>query len=288
MVQFTEQIASNYRETRYMPPKVGRNLVFAGMDLKGAGNRRPRVVADVGCGVGRFLPALDDFAGVYSVCAYDLSVDMLNKASNAVADRTAVHLIQRDCSLPRAMEPEAFDLVLLHWILNTTPAWYEIVGNCTKALRPGGVLLWFEERGTLYEAVDGNAAETALDGNGAPIEFWLEFYEGLGKWGERESLRRREGVSMGAETSLVAIADRGLKVSQLAGAKFSWTSFVTMEWLVVKVLAPRCFTNLSAIPEPVYDRALRRLSKWLRDHPSVARMPIRLDYKAAPVVAVKA
>jgi len=93
---------------------------------------------------------------------------------------------------------------------------------------------------------------------------------------------------MGAETSLNAIVNKGFKVTKLAAEKRSWSRFITIEWLVRRVLEPRAFSTLWRIPEPIYEGALKGLSDWMETYPHAARHSIRLDYNATSVLAIKA
>jgi hypothetical protein len=213
---------------------------------------------------------------------------MLIQARKATAGSSGISLVQANCAITRMLRPESLDLIMLHWVLNTTNAWYEIVGNCTAALRPGGVLLWFDERGSLYQAIDGEPNGFWRQGCDFSRALWDHFYKGLGPWGQGESLRIREGLPMGAETSLNAIVNKGFKVTKLAAEKRSWSRFITIEWLVRRVLEPRAFSNLWRIPEPIYEGALKGLSDWMETYPHAARQSIRLDYNATPVLAIKA
>jgi SAM-dependent methyltransferase len=264
---FKSNIAEGYKDTRFIPSSTSRELVARALRV-GSPFRPIRVVADVGCGSGRFLPSLANIGGIPEVWGYDLSTDMLAQAERSVTRVANVNLVERDCAIAGVLGSEKFDLVLLHWVLNTTHAWYEVVKNCTAAL-------------------DGAASDCDGDGGEACAALWTEFYKGLGSWGENDSLRKREGLPLGSGTPVEAIANRGFTVAKLATEMATWSRVVTVDWLINRVLAPRAFSNLSRIPTPTYDRAMNGLFKWIAAHPQVARSPIRLRYKSTPVVAVK-
>lgn len=287
MTGFVGQVARGYEETRYIPSNVAEELVS---DAVGACSiSKPQYhIADVGCGTGRFLRALAKLNGVSELYGLDLSRDMLREAEPLRSGSNVIRLFERDCSIRGGLEGSTYDLILLHWVLNTTERWYDLLGNCVHALRPGGVLLSFEESGSLYSAIDGDIAAFDHSLNGIVAhEAWEEFCGGLGDWGTPSMLQGRNGLPVCSRTSVDAIADYGLRITSMAGARRSWSKIVTTEWLLGSVVVPRMFSNLWRIPGPVYDRAVRRLSKWVQAHPYAACLPIIIQYSATPLIAVE-
>src|ERR1041384_5094408 len=130
MNQFVGPIAKHYAMTRYMPPSESISL------LTDATNEirhmtRIRAVADVGCGTGRFLKALASIDRVSSVHGYDISENMLSQFVNEVRSPSPqIHLHLADCSIQGSLPAEGFHLIVLHWVLNTTSAWSDILENC--------------------------------------------------------------------------------------------------------------------------------------------------------------
>jgi SAM-dependent methyltransferase len=282
---FDAGIANIYSRTRYLPLEDSIQLVSGAVQERDL--RKRRVVADVGCGIGRFLPALATIPNVTSIHAYDVSTDMLSKCGSRIDNLvTRIYLHQSDCALPHALPSNVFDIVLLHWVLNTTDRWHDLLENCVAAIRPGGLLLSFEEHSTLYDAIDGRG-ELMHAQNDFVSLFWNEFYLEFEPSGVSATLEKRLGVSMRSPQPFSALAEKGLTIERLVDNKRTWNSNVSLRWVLESVIIPKAFSNFWQIPDPVFQRALRRVMRLIARYPIAASCRFPLNYDSTPVVACK-
>jgi SAM-dependent methyltransferase len=283
---FNDQVAQHYARTRYIPARESVNLVRDAIcEIE---KQIPiRTAADVGCGVGRFLKALTQPEEISVVHGYDISAEMLSQfRSSSTVETDKIRLHEANCALRGTLDTEAFDMILLHWVLNTTAAWHEILENCVQAIKPGGGLLWFQETGSLYDAIDRREELTGADDEFLRV-FWSEFYTGLGLWGHSEILQQRTGLSMSSDLSKQALVDRGLIITALKKTKRTWTHEVTPDWLIDYVLVPKAFSNFWQIPERVFQRGLDRVYSLMARYPDAAKKAILLEFHAVPIVALR-
>lgn len=280
---FQRQIAANYRNTRYIPGIIAAKLIRQALRHS---LRETHEVADVGCGTGRFTGALANSPGVTSVHGYDISSDMLAQVSPYNKYPAPVRLMIRDCSKRGVLQPESFDLIFLHWVLNTSVLWREIVDNCVRAVRAGGLIVWLDENGSLYRSIDGDSSDFVNGESDFISGFFEEFYRTLGYWGRPEVLREREGIQIGGGNGATAIAARGFKIKKL-NVTAVWNRQISVDWLYGSVLKAKAFSNFHRIPDSSYSKALTKLGCWIARYPTDARKLVWLQYSASPVIAVR-
>ncbi|MCB0016472.1 MAG: class I SAM-dependent methyltransferase [Anaerolineales bacterium] len=131
---FDERVARQYEEQRRHPAEVSRQIGAAIVDLAGAGAD----ILEIGVGTGRIArPATE--AGC-RVVGLDLSGNMLAEVKRALADQAPFALLQADMhQLP--MPAQHFDAVMAVHVLHLATDWQQVVRECVRVLRPGGVFI---------------------------------------------------------------------------------------------------------------------------------------------------
>ncbi len=280
---FNGDIAGHYLETRFIPANRVKKLLSAAID-EVSKTRAVREIADVGCGTGRLLRALPLMRKSFRCTAFDISETMLERIPRPLLRQRAVTAYQRDCSLPHALGTSRFDLIITHWIANVAPRWPDIFRSCVQALKPGGSLLWFDESSDLYHAIDGHLYPLLDVAPEFVCAFWMRFHSALGPWGERDVLVRRPGLTMQDPAREAFVASCGLRTRPLARSEQCWRKYVTVDWIMNRVLRERAFSNLWRIPERRYASALEKLREWLSKYPRDLGRRVTLRYRSTPMI----
>jgi len=278
------QVAKHYSDTRFMPYEVSCSLISESVEY--AARFRPMEdFADVGWGSGRLLRGFNS-PQFERVTGFDLSEEMLRLVPHDLIASRKFTLIQCNCA-STPLGDARFDLVVLHWVANVTCRWEQIFQNCLSALRPGGALLWFDEQGDLYDAIDGHSSGLAGHNSEFVLALWDHFYHELGNFGAAPYLQLRSGAPLkeGAQEKLAKC--EGLKVFTLHSSRRTWRRIVTAEWLLSKVIQAKAFSNFQHIPEKIYERAATRTRVWAQAYRSDWRLPILITYRSTPVLAVQ-
>ena len=222
--------AETYDTYRGLPPRVVESIRATVLDALAPS---PRIL-DLGAGSGRigraFVAAGDDYVGV------DLSLGMLRQFSRrADTDGRVPRLVQANGErLPFA--DATFDAVLLIQVFGGLEDWRPFVGEARRVLRSRGTLVL--GRGAMPEdGVDARMKER-LDAILADMSVAHE------RQNAREHVQRWLGsAARGGEPVAAAAWDaerspRGFLDRHRTGARFS------------------------LLPEPIKDKAMRRLSAW--------------------------
>ncbi len=279
---FEDLAGSHYLDTRYLPLTVGARLVGSACRAVSP-TLSVRSVCDLGCGPGRLLLPLRDFTGRLSVVGIDRSDAVLGFASRQLRSGSGVRLLAGDCRRRTTLAAESCDITFMHWLLNVCAEWESVLGNSLAWTRVGGAIVWFHETGSLYDAIDGRAADFGCE---AAQELWETFYSALGDWGEPERLSSRDGLAF-REFDLAShwLCHEGAEVERLMAASVTWSRSVTPRWIVDRVLLPRVFSNLRRVPAKTYGRAMRAVTSLLERWPNSVDCRVQLHYRAFPVVA---
>ncbi len=286
MAHFRGTIAEHYADTRFIPLDVCRSLIRHAVEH--ASLHRPmRVFADIGCGSGRLLRGFQSLQTAYKCVAFDISPDMLHRIPFSLLCRGNISAVERDCSSVDALPSSCFDLIVLHWVVNVSPRWSEVLQNCVMALRPGGSLLWFDERGDLYDAVDGSPEGFLETGSEFSFALWNRFYRELGRWGEQYLLALRTGVAVKSTTQEKFLFDRGLEIRYLTSTSRTWRKEIRVRWLIKRVMEERAFSNFWRIPDSHYERALDKVKAWVSTYPTACTLPMTMRYRSTPILAIR-
>jgi ubiquinone/menaquinone biosynthesis C-methylase UbiE len=102
-------------------------------------------VLEVGCGRGVGIEVLLDRLGARRVTAFDLDAAMVQRAQRRLRRRSADRVRLSTGDATEIAHPAAsFDAVVDFGIIHHVPHWQQAVGEISRVLRPGGLLL-FEE-----------------------------------------------------------------------------------------------------------------------------------------------
>jgi len=102
-----------------------------------------KTVVDVGCGMGKYLSVVSDYAG--TVIGLDLS-EALVRARSVVKDRPNVHLVQGNILAP-PLQPGFADFAYSVGVLHHTPDTHAAFLSSASLVKPGGQLaVWLYPR----------------------------------------------------------------------------------------------------------------------------------------------
>lgn len=112
----------------------GRRTVYFGLLRHYLQGRRPARVLDLGCGMGGFLPGLDEICD--KVYPSDISLESLEHcATRGFPDS----VVSSGYSLPYA--DDSFDLVCMFDAIEHIPDDHKVMGEVARILKPGGLVL---------------------------------------------------------------------------------------------------------------------------------------------------
>lgn len=261
-IEFGKDIASIYDETR--PFSKGANSkVLQGLSkhiistFEGQDNVK---VLDAGAGTGRltipFAKAYDQVAKQITgaprlhIHCVDRSEAMLgafrSKLSSFSSSYVEIKVDTRDVR-DLHLAPDSYDVAIAHWIFHVIFDWRVALYAIERALCNQGLLVLFEEKSDLYDAIDGDLSKISYSGG---KQLWTWYHEL-----RREQLHMASvsgGLLPARSRFGTLVVDR--RVHQMFRAlgwkeKFerlfeSWQEHVTLTDIVEKVIRPRAFTNM--------------------------------------------
>ena len=282
-------VAERFLQTRYMPRSVSEDIAreVISWQARRLGKRKVKVT-EIGCGAGRLSRGYTSIAmdprSDYQVeyVGLDHDIRMLTAAMHGPG-RVAGEFKAVDCSDSAGISRWRADLVVVHWVANTTPRWEEIMRNAVGGLNEGGAILFLEEQSCLYNAIDGRFEGTGLGQKKVWRDFWETFYKSAGMAEER--LGRRIGLEMDMCTVSKAWEYQGLLLRELDN-DYKWERLLTPRWIADRVLVPRAFTNLRLLSAPALEKGLQGIEKLFSRYRAFGYTPLKVKYHARPIVGV--
>ena len=275
-----------FRQTRQIPFSVLKKqfesiFQFVQTDLEI--NR----IADIGCGCGRLFPGLIAAQKKSNIIGVDISQSMLDAVPIWVSQTGRLNLLNADCRLTNTLENNSLDFVVLHWILNTTECWEDIITNIHKWKKKRGVIAWFEEKSDLYSAIDGHyLRDKYISISGFEHDFWDTWYKALGDIGKASSLSRRNGLSMNSNLPTLMLESLDYKIVRLNESEQNWTQIVNLKWIFQNVFLYRAFSNFWQLPDQLWGQSVKSLLSFVSRYEKDIFSPIVLKFKCTPVVAI--
>jgi SAM-dependent methyltransferase len=211
-------------------------------------------VLEVGVGTGQIALPLHD-AGI-RVVGVDLSGPMLAKLKEKTGGRPSLPLAQGDATrMP--FRDRAFGAAYLRWVLHLIPEWRAALGEVTRIVQPGGVLLVLLGaigQGTPQAEIQARFAELAGLSFGPVGLAW-------GGYGELDAAMTELGAVPRTLPSFSEVERDGLDVFMdgIAGNRFSWTWRIEDPELLerlaadVRAWAEERFGPLDRVPRARYE-----------------------------------
>lgn len=288
-IQFDAELASIYDETRPIDGEACRANFRDALKAIGA-NQNVRVL-DVGCGTGRVLEWLiPDVVRNEQVVGIDISKAMLDIAKAKPKLHSAD--LQEVSLTDFADKPEnhqRFDIVICHWLFHCIPDWQVALRACTRLAKKSGILIWLNEDGDLYQALDGISA--VHTNSTKSLNLFFEAYyksvnEALPSGSAQFSPSGRAGTVLRCTAELEGeLAKWGWDV-KLPGATHYWNKEITPDWIINNLLTSRVYTNLREIPEAANRQAIENVkSKLGNSGTPAANDPLKIKFWARCAVA---
>jgi ubiquinone/menaquinone biosynthesis C-methylase UbiE len=228
-----DRVASEYEETRYLPPAVARHLAT----LLVGGIRPADWYLDAGAGTGRIGRALAAQHG--RTVGVDISTAMLRHFRDAAAanSRPRLALVLGDVrALP--FPDGVFAGILTSHVLHLISDWRGVLAELWRVLRPGGTLtiaLESRSRSVVTARFLAMASEQRLLGPTLDRARGAEIASALQAWTEEIGEHRPPGLA--------------------------WTSSLTAEG-ALDLLARRTYSSLWDIPDAALVPLLTETAEW--------------------------
>ncbi len=275
-----------FRETRVLPANISARLIGGVLDEISL-YKSIRTVLDVGCGCGRMLEGFSRNSASPKITGIDISSTMLSAIPKQLQKSNNVDLMSGDCRKRNIFPSSSFDIVIVHWILNTTVGWESIIENAIFWAGPSGILLWFEEDSSLYDAVDGNALRTpGHTWTPFGIEMWRRWYMSLRENGRSEFLSERYGLPMKSQQREQILESAGYRIIKLTSAKQTWSKSIDTAWIVDKILKKRSFSNFWKVSDERYNNAVEDVISFVSRYANTPILADRLLFQSTPVIAI--
>lgn len=266
-VQFDTELASIYDETRPIDGEACRAGFRAALKAI-CGNQHARIV-DVGCGTGRVLEYLiSEIVCKEQVVGIDSSKAMLDmaRAKPALKDVDLREISLTDFA-NETKNNQGFDAVICHWLFHCIPDWQTALRTCTGLAKKSGILIWLNEDGDLYQALDGMTGVQSTSRKSLNLVFEA-YYKEVNEALELKSLPQivpssRAGTVLRCTEALESeLANWGWDV-QLPWETQYWDKEVSVDWIIDKILTRRVYTNLRDIPHETNTQAIQNLKTKL-------------------------
>lgn len=262
-VSFDAEIARIYDETRLIDPEACRACLRDALSGIVGGNNLK--ILDAGCGTGRILECLIPcLRQREQVIGIDISPAMLELArSKPALCGVEFHNVSVVDFATVPGNRKYFDVVICHWIFHCVPDWRKAFRSCVSLVNPDGVLVWLEEDGDLYRALDEMSTS-----NETLKRLFDAYYESVNKELRTLGLGEiipyiRTGTALRCTDDLAnELAAQGWNVQSHFKAHY-WAKQVTVGWIISNVFDQRAFTNLRRIPVVANVRAIGELKQKL-------------------------
>lgn len=298
-ILFTEDIAAVYDETR--PFDVGdHSKVLREVCeklLASFGSQDTIELLDLGSGTGRLAIPL---AQIYHRLSFDkpglpllritcversesMMLELKKKAKKITSD--TVELICDNLLDIRDLYKSVhqYDACLAHWIFHVIYDWRVAVYSVDEVLKPKGLIFLFEERGDLYDAIDGDLRRISPS---PALDLWRWYHElraqSLDAVAEPGSIlppRYRLGTMVVDERFEHMFRALGWTQSTLLTNTDEWTaSFKTCD-LIEQVIRKRAFTNMRLVRN--HSASIAAYNKLANDLTNLLKKPgshFELDY----------
>jgi ubiquinone/menaquinone biosynthesis C-methylase UbiE len=260
-IDFDTELARIYDETRPIDGEACRAGFRAALKSI-LGNQHSRIV-DVGCGTGRVLKCLiPDIVRKEQVVGIDISGAML-----AIAKTTLKGVDLREISLTdfanETKNHQSFDVVICHWLFHCIPDWQTALRACTRLAKKSGILIWLNEDGDLYQALDGMTGVQSNSKKSLNLLFEA-YYRAVNDALQLKNAPQivpssRAGTVLRCTEALESeLANWGWDVQSPWGTQY-WVKEVSAGWIIDKILTPRVYTNLRNIPPDINSQAIKKL-----------------------------
>ena len=186
------------------------------------------VVADVGCGIGHFLPLLSSCFG--KVYANDISTKLLNRARAFCGDRTNIHFLDGDIRKAFRKLPRVDCVVSVNSLIASSFAIRQMMlGAMVSILKPGGHLVLVVPSLESSRLVDvrlvqwmirNKASLSAALGAAYPKDAVIDHQT-------RQGIFRIDGVATKhffQEELRVLLAERALDVLEIVKIEYAWNT----------------------------------------------------------------
>jgi len=274
-----------FRRTRFLPAKISSRLISDILDTISTDNCSPTIL-DIGCGCGRLLEGLELSGKEFSATGIDISQNMLNAASPLVQQSKSIELQVGDCRQASLFMPRSFDLILMHWVLNATDGWEDIVKNASSWVKGHGVIAWFQEESNLYDAIDGHALSYSNNGwSEFETEVWNQWYNVLGGNEAEFTLGSRLGLPMKSSQSEKELLKAGFQIDRLHYASQTWSKEVNIHCIIEEVIANRAFSNLWRISDRQYEKSVNAVKSYISRYNDSETVRSTIHYRSVPIIA---
>lgn len=293
-IEFNVELARIYDETR----PIDREACGACFRdaLEGRLLHRNFTIMDVGCGTGRILECLiPELFRKDQVVGIDISSEMLEIARNKSALKG---LTFRNISImdfaSEVRNQGQFDVVICNWLFHCVLDWRNVLRACISIAKPSATLVWLEEDGDLYRALDMIGASQPTPTTDALQRLFDAYHGCVEKLLAAHDLPGVKPVSrIGPPLRCTGdLADALATCNWTTQREFAvhyWKRRVSVNWIVKKVLSLRAFTNLQRVPVPINEAAIADLECQLgRAGMPNANDTLELNFWAKPTIAFRA
>jgi hypothetical protein len=163
-----------------------------------------------------------------------------------------------------------FDLIICHWLFHCIPEWKPALLACLTLARQNARLVWLNEDGDLYRALDQLPPFMPVQENENLYKLFAVYYKSLVTFASKTDVRLstpewRAGTTLRNTAKLTEIlSNYGWSVFTSDQAA-TWDTTVDVSWIVDAILEPRAFTNLQFYPIDAHKYAIDKVRKWISE-----------------------